>query len=74
MDSETSYDRYLEFQRYVAWSDYDVQRLKAVGPLIDPALDEMEGRQLLDRGRRGAVDHRHDRLGSGRRTLGSRSV
>jgi hypothetical protein len=41
MDPETSYDRYLEFQRYVAWSDYDVQRVKAIGPLVDPALDEL---------------------------------
>ncbi|NIP86680.1 MAG: hypothetical protein GTO03_14405 [Planctomycetales bacterium] len=39
MDPEKSYDRYLEFQRYVAWSDYDVQRIKAVGQLVEPALD-----------------------------------
>ncbi|NIL96877.1 MAG: hypothetical protein GTO53_13200 [Planctomycetales bacterium] len=31
----------MEFQRYVAWSDYDVQRVKAIGQLVEPALDAL---------------------------------
>ena len=38
MDPENAYHRYQEFQRYVAWSDYDVQRLKAIRHLVEPHL------------------------------------
>ena len=41
MDPESTYRRYQECQRYVAWSDYDVQRLAAVRDLVKPYLPAM---------------------------------
>ena len=36
--SDTTYRRYLEYQRYVSWSDYDVQRLAAIHEIMEPLL------------------------------------
>jgi hypothetical protein len=41
MDPEKHYRRYQEFQRYVAWSDYDVQRVRSVAELVEPFLPSL---------------------------------
>ena len=35
------YEKYQELQRYVGWSDYDVQRVRAAGRVIEPYLPQV---------------------------------
>src|SRR5262245_19943159 len=38
METERSYERYRELQSYVGWSDDDVGRIVAAGPILEPHL------------------------------------
>lgn len=38
MDWEQRYRRFQECQRYVAWNDYDAQRVRSLATLVDPSL------------------------------------
>lgn len=37
-DPQRQFERYRELQAYVGWTDDDAQRVKAVGPLLQPCL------------------------------------
>jgi quercetin dioxygenase-like cupin family protein len=38
MEPLALFDRYLQLRQYIGWSDYDVQRVRGVGPLVTPFL------------------------------------
>ena len=35
------FEKYQELQRYVGWSDYDVQHVRAAGRVIEPYLPQV---------------------------------
>lgn len=41
MDWEQRYRRFQECQRYVAWSDYDAQRVRSLATIVDPSLQAL---------------------------------
>ena len=41
MDWEPRYRRFQECQRYVAWSDYDAQRVRSLATIVDPSLQPL---------------------------------
>jgi hypothetical protein len=41
MNPDEIYRRYQELQRYVGWTDEDAERVRSLGPLIEPHLPEL---------------------------------
>ena len=41
MEPQEFFDRYMRLQKYIRWSDYDVQRVRVAGRIVEPCFSQL---------------------------------